>query len=352
MMTVPWSMPSLSGRAGLVARFGRDRHQGDQHRPRDEDVGVEHRQPEYGVRHVEQREHRVVEQQRAEHAERHQALPFEVEAAHPTSLPSTLQSSGRTRTTVTFHGVSAITCPHIPRVGARLHGATIRIWSTSVIVASLDERRSDSSTRTVSGMPERRARRPAADRGFDHAAAEYAPPDDEKITHRYASRRSWHVACTTRGVTMNREAVVSVFARARRIVAAAVCAAALPAGAAGAQAAAGAAERIDQMSAAQAREFTIVQIKAMVAMSRAGSRHGDAQCRAAAARAGTLAGNAIEGVVQADQSRDRGLRTVGTQAAEDPAVMANYQRVAAATLEARQSVMKGMNCPDLLAERP
>lgn len=144
---------------------------------------------------------------------------------------------------------------------------------------------------------------------------------------------------------------MSVFARARRIVAAGVCAAALTAGAAGAQAAAGEADRIDQMNAAQAREFALVQIRAMVAMSRAGSRHGDAQCRAAAAKAGTLAGNAIDAVVQADQARDRGLRTVGTQAAEDPAVQANYQRVAAATLEARQSVTKSANCPDLLAER-
>jgi len=144
---------------------------------------------------------------------------------------------------------------------------------------------------------------------------------------------------------------VSVFARARRIVAAGVCAAALTAGAAGAHAAAGEADRIDQMSAAQAREFALVQIRAMVAMSRAGSRHGDAQCRAAAAKAGTLAGNAIEAVVQADQARDRGLRTVGTQAAEDPAVQASYQRVAASTFEARQSVTKGVNCPDLLAER-
>jgi hypothetical protein len=151
---------------------------------------------------------------------------------------------------------------------------------------------------------------------------------------------------------MNREAVVSVFARARRIIAAGVCAAALTtAGSAGAQSAAGEADRIEQMNTAQAREFTLVQIRAMVAMSRAGDRHGDAQCRAAAARAGTLAGSAIEAVVQADQGRNRGLRAVGTVGPEDPAVQANYQRVAAATLEARQSVTKSANCPDLLAWR-
>ena len=145
---------------------------------------------------------------------------------------------------------------------------------------------------------------------------------------------------------------MSVFARARRIVAAAVCAAALTtAGAAGAQSAAGDAGRIEQMSAPQAREFTLVQIRALVAMSRAGSRHGDAQCRAAALRAGALAGNAIEAVVHADQARDRGLRAVGTGGPEDPAVQSSYQRVAASTLEARQSVMKGVNCPDLLAEQ-
>ncbi len=145
---------------------------------------------------------------------------------------------------------------------------------------------------------------------------------------------------------------MSVFARARRIVTAGVCAAALTtAGGAGAQSAAGAADNIERMNAAQAREFTLVQIRALVAMSRAGGRHADAQCRTAAARAGTLAGNAIEAVVQADQARDRGLRGVGTYADEDPAVQANYQRVAAATLEARQTVVKSANCPDLLAER-
>ena len=50
-------------------------------------------------------------------------------------------------------------------------------------------------------------------------------------------------------------------------------------------------------------------------------------------------------------SRSRSTRRRDIQAAEDPAVQANYQRVAAATLEARQTVVKSANCPDLLAER-
>ena len=138
---------------------------------------------------------------------------------------------------------------------------------------------------------------------------------------------------------------------ARRFTAAAAFATAIAATLFTGASAAGESDRIEGMTSMQAREFALVQIRAMVAMSRAGSRHGDTQCRAAAARAGTLAGNGIEAVVQADQARDRGLRAVGTQAAEDPVVQANYQRVAAATLEARQSVTKSANCPDLLAER-
>jgi hypothetical protein len=138
---------------------------------------------------------------------------------------------------------------------------------------------------------------------------------------------------------------------ARRFTAAAVFATAIAAALFASATAADESDRIEGMTSLQAREFTLVQIRAMVAMSRAGSRHGDAQCRTAAARAGTLAGNAIEAVVQADQSRNRGLRAVGTGSPEDPAVQANYQRVAAATLEARQSVTNSANCPDLLAER-
>ena len=138
---------------------------------------------------------------------------------------------------------------------------------------------------------------------------------------------------------------------ARRFTAAAVFATAIAAALSTGATASDESVRIEGMTSMQAREFTLVQIRAMVAMSRAGGRHGDAQCRVAAARATTLAGNAIEAVVQADQARDRGLRAAGTGGPEDPTVQANYQRVAAATLEARQSVTKSANCPDLLAER-
>jgi len=138
---------------------------------------------------------------------------------------------------------------------------------------------------------------------------------------------------------------------ARRFPAAAVFASAIAAALFAGATAAGESDRIEGMTSKQAREFALVQIRALVAMSRAGGRHADAQCRTAAARAATLAGNAIEAVAQADQARDRGLRAVGTQAAEDPAVQANYRRVAGATLEARQTVVKSANCPDLLAER-
>jgi tartrate dehydratase beta subunit/fumarate hydratase class I family protein len=152
---------------------------------------------------------------------------------------------------------------------------------------------------------------------------------------------------------MTREAVLSALARARRIVAAGACAAMALAAAeiACAQAAPRDAARVAAMSAAQAREFTIGEIRALVAVARAGGEHADPLCRAAAVRAGRLAGAAIDAVVQADKSRERELRAVGVEAAEDPAVQANYQRVAAGTLEARQTVAKGVaNCPELLAQ--
>jgi hypothetical protein len=152
---------------------------------------------------------------------------------------------------------------------------------------------------------------------------------------------------------MNREAIVSVFARARRIVAAATAAAAFAvAGGAGAQSAASEASRVAQMSAAQAREFTLDQIRALVAIARAGGQQPYAQCRAAAARAGNLAATAIDAVVHADKARERELRAVGTRGPDDPAVAANYQRVATATLDARQSVAGSIaSCPDLAALR-
>lgn len=146
---------------------------------------------------------------------------------------------------------------------------------------------------------------------------------------------------------MNREGIVSVFARARRIIAAGALAAAL---AATVPAAAGEADRVAQMSSAQAREFTIDQIRALVAIARAGGQHADAQCRAAAARAAHLAGNGIDAVVHADKARERELRAAGTQAAEDPALQDNYRRVANAALEARQTVASSIaSCPELIA---
>lgn len=147
---------------------------------------------------------------------------------------------------------------------------------------------------------------------------------------------------------------MSVFARARRIVAAVSCAALAlaAAGTAAAQSAARDADRIAQMSAAQAREFTLGEIRALAAISRAGGNQGDEKCRAVAVRAGNLASTAIDAVVHADMARDKALRAVGTQPADDPAIQSNYQRVAAAALEARAKVAEGITaCPDLVARR-
>lgn len=147
---------------------------------------------------------------------------------------------------------------------------------------------------------------------------------------------------------------MSVFARARRIIAAGACAATalVAAGAALAQSAPREGDRVAEMSAAQAREFTLDQIRALAAIARAGGNHEVAQCRAAAVRAGNLAAAAIDAVVQADMARERALRAVGTRAADDPAVQSNYQRVANATLEARQTVATSIAaCPDLVVRR-
>jgi hypothetical protein len=147
---------------------------------------------------------------------------------------------------------------------------------------------------------------------------------------------------------------VSVFARARRIVAVTACGAAAlgAAGSAGAQAAPRESDRIAQMSAAQAREFTLGEIRALAAISRAGTNHEDAQCRTAALRAGNLTATAIDAVVQADIARDKALRVAGTQPADDPAIQSNYQRVAEATAEARAKATQGIAaCPGLVARR-
>jgi hypothetical protein len=122
--------------------------------------------------------------------------------------------------------------------------------------------------------------------------------------------------------------------RTRRILAVAACAAALASGGAAAQPT----DRIAPMSAAEARAFTLEQIRAIAAVARAGGRHENAQCRAAAVRAGHLGAAAIDAVVHAEQ------------AADDPVVQENYRRVATATLEARQSATETIaSCPELVA---
>jgi len=150
-------------------------------------------------------------------------------------------------------------------------------------------------------------------------------------------------------VTINREKVVSAFERTRRIAVAAVFAAAMAAaGIASGQSPDG----VEAMNAAQARQFAIDQIRTLAAVARTGRQHTDAQCRAAATRAGDLAATAIDAVVHADKARERELRAVGMDAAEQPAVQDDYRRVATASLEARESVAKHVaHCPELLARR-
>ncbi|MGE5791588.1 MAG: hypothetical protein ACM36B_02770 [Bacteroidota bacterium] len=142
-------------------------------------------------------------------------------------------------------------------------------------------------------------------------------------------------------------------ARGRRILAAAACAAAFAVSASAiAQSAPGEAQRVTEMTAAEARAFTLDQIRALAAIARAGGQQQDAQCRAAAVRAGHLGAAAIDAVVHADKARERALRAVGAHAADDPAVQETYQRVATATLDARHSVTRTITaCPDLAALR-
>ena len=148
---------------------------------------------------------------------------------------------------------------------------------------------------------------------------------------------------------INQEKVVSAFERTRRIAVAATFAAAMAAaGIASGQTA----DRVATMSAAQARQVAIDEIRALVAVARAGRQHADAQCRTAAARAGDLAGAAIDAVVHADKARDQELRAVGAGAVDQPAVQDNYRRVATTTIEAREAVAKRLaSCPELLARR-
>lgn len=140
-------------------------------------------------------------------------------------------------------------------------------------------------------------------------------------------------------------------ARVRRILAGAACAAAFAvSGSAIAQSAPGEAQRVTEVTAAEARASTLDQIRALAAVARAGGQQQDAQCRAAAVRAGHLGAAAIDAVVHADKARERALRAAGAHAADDPAVHENYQRVATATIEARDSVTRTITtCPDLVA---
>ena len=142
---------------------------------------------------------------------------------------------------------------------------------------------------------------------------------------------------------------MSAIARTRRTAVAATFAAAMAAaGIASGQTA----DRVATMSAAQARQLAIDEIRTLVAVAREGRQHADAQCRAAAGRAGDLAGAAIDAVVHADKARERELRAVGMDAAEQPAVQDDYRRVATASLEARELVAKHVaHCPELLARR-
>jgi hypothetical protein len=124
------------------------------------------------------------------------------------------------------------------------------------------------------------------------------------------------------------------------------------AGVAAAESAPEDADRVAEMTAAQARDFAIDQIRALVAIARAGGQQPDPQCRAAAASAGNLAGAAIDAVVHADKARTQALRVAGAAAADDPTVQASYQQVAAAALDARRSVAGSIaSCPDPAALR-
>ena len=68
--------------ARLVAPLDRERHQRDEQRPGEEDVGVQHRDSQQRAGHVEQREDRVVEEQAAQHAQRDQARRPSFRFAH------------------------------------------------------------------------------------------------------------------------------------------------------------------------------------------------------------------------------------------------------------------------------
>src|SRR4051812_7187355 len=78
MMTEPWSMPA----AQLAGLLGHQRHEADQHEPGRKQVGVKDGNAEHGARHIEQRQDRIIEEKRPEHAQRDEALALPVRFAH------------------------------------------------------------------------------------------------------------------------------------------------------------------------------------------------------------------------------------------------------------------------------
>src|SRR5688572_28792443 len=80
-MTHPWSIADL----GLL--FSHPGHQGNEQRPRDENVGIQHRDAEHALGDVEQREDREIEQHAAEHAQRNQPLRAALRILHLPSSP-------------------------------------------------------------------------------------------------------------------------------------------------------------------------------------------------------------------------------------------------------------------------
>src|SRR5687767_2209873 len=92
-MTQPWSKVALPLGAALHHR----RHQRDQQRPGEEDVGIEDRHPQGGRLDVHERQQRIVEQQAAEHEEAGEARGARALGLHraPASRSFTWATSSR-----------------------------------------------------------------------------------------------------------------------------------------------------------------------------------------------------------------------------------------------------------------
>ncbi len=133
---------------------------------------------------------------------------------------------------------------------------------------------------------------------------------------------------------------MSGFATARRIAAAAVCAAALSAAAAA-----------KGEATAPARELALGEIRALAAIATAGRTHADPRCRALAASAGDLGAAALDALVYVDKSRVQ--LAVGAQPPAAPAIEDDYRRVAATAHDARDAVIRrAAACPELLPPTP